>query len=116
MSLAMSTALSALMATQRMAEIVSHNIANVNTPGYKRYDVNFDDELRSIIESGEYERLRSVEPQVVQPDDPPMRPDGNNVNVDAEMAALVKNTLIYNTYVQILANKFSGLRSAITGK
>ena len=61
-------------------------------------------------------RLRSMEPEVVQPDDPPVRPDGNNVNVDSEMAALVKNTLIYNTYVQILANRFSGLRSAITGK
>ena len=36
MSLAMSTALSALMASQRMAEVTSHNIANANTPGYSR--------------------------------------------------------------------------------
>ena len=36
MSLAMSTALSALMASQRMTEVASHNIANANTPGYTR--------------------------------------------------------------------------------
>jgi len=49
-------------------------------------------------------------------DDPLLfRGDRNGVDIDREMAALAKNSLLYKASAQIVASKFSGLKHAITG-
>jgi flagellar basal-body rod protein FlgB len=96
--------------------VIANNVANVNTPGYRRLEVSFEDQLAQQLHSGRAEALAPVEPQVVETAGGPERADGNNIDIDLEMGELNKNTLLYNAYVQILASKMATMKSAITGR
>jgi flagellar basal-body rod protein FlgB len=110
-------------------EAISNNIANVNTPGYKKSDVRFGDQLASAasefqIGSLEKEKdflpigndVRDIPaPEVIQDNFTSARQDGNNVDVESEMAQLAKNNIMYNALIQRIAGKFNSIRSAITG-
>jgi flagellar basal-body rod protein FlgB len=94
--------------------VVANNIANVNTPGFQRLDVNFEDELAKAIEGGQKPAL--VHPQVVEDPTAVPRQDGNTVDIDKEMGALSKNSLLYQATSQILASRMAALRLAISGR
>ena len=93
----------------------AQNIANVNTPNYKRLDVSFEDELAKSLKQGS--SLEKIHPQLIEgtPGDT-NRTDGNNVDIDLEMGNLTKNGLLYTAAAQILASRLAMLRSAITGR
>ena len=115
----------------RRHEAVTSNIANIDTPGYKAFDVVMDETLGRVGESsgspvvlkqtheghfaggetgGSAQGLQIVEqPAVVT------KRDGNTVDLDRSMANLAENNLMYNTLAQIISRKFSGLRNAIQG-
>jgi flagellar basal-body rod protein FlgB len=99
-------------------KVIADNLANVETPGFTRSDVSFEAQLKSALASGNpddaVKSLEGLEPDV-QPDvTSPSRPDGNNVSVDKEMAAMTENNLEYEALVQLMDLKFSMLRSAIS--
>ena len=97
-------------------QVIAQNVANVNTPGYHRLDVSFEETLsRELQEDGEAIGEREG-PRVIEATGGVVREDGNNVDIDVEMGRLNKNTLIYNVYAQILATKIAAMRSAITGR
>jgi flagellar basal-body rod protein FlgB len=97
-------------------DVVAQNVANVNTPGYAIMEVNFEDKLREALSSSDWrERLSSVNPEVITTDKAAERADGNNVDVDLEMARLQKNGLYFQAYTQMLANELAQFRSAISG-
>ena len=96
--------------------VISQNVANVNTPGYRRQEVAFEDELCAALESGQVDALRTLAPQVIYTEGLPERSDGNNVDVDVEIGQLTKNGLLFETYSQILATKLGMIRSAISGQ
>lgn len=116
-----------LNATWLRNEVLSQNLANVDTPGYKRKSVSFEEQLneatsglkgirtdRRHIPIGQQD-IDSVEIKVVQDNKSlNMRIDGNNVDIDSEMALMAKNTIQYNTLVQTLNGTFGKLRSVIT--
>ena len=108
-----------LSALLRQAEIrhqvISNNIANVNTPGYQSLEVSFTDALREMIEEGTV-NPETMEGTISQTPGLAIRQDGNNVDIDRELGHLTKNTMHYETYSQILASKMAMLRSAITGQ
>lgn len=91
--------------------VISDNLANVDTPGFKRSDVSFEgileDETRRTTE-GEWK------PKVVADTTTSMRQDGNNVDIDAEMTKLAENTIYYEALIRQISSQFSALRSAIT--
>jgi flagellar basal-body rod protein FlgB len=93
-------------------QVISNNIANVNTPLYKRMEVTFEDELTKVIGTP---GAMKVQPKVVESTDVVERADGNTVDIDREMNSLGKNTLIYQAISQILSAQIGTLRSAITG-
>jgi len=95
---------------------LANNIANVNTPGYQSVDVEFDKELRSVIASGDKNAIRKLGFSFVKTNDTSMRNDGNNVDIDMEMAKLSENALVFNIYSTFLKRKFQGLKSVIKGK
>lgn len=97
-------------------QVIAQNVANVNTPGYHRRDVSFEEALSGHLGKHPVEALLHAKPQIVEATDGRMRADGNNVDIDVEMGRLSKNTLLYNTYAQILANRIATMRSAITGR
>jgi len=91
--------------------VISQNLANVNTPNYRRLDVTFDGELDRELSGGDALRLR-----IVDSPGPSERQDGNSVNVNGEIALLGQNTLLSGAASQLLALKLGQLRSAITGR
>lgn len=104
----------ALDAAALRQRTIAHNIANVNTPGFKRYYVTFEEELRRALQvEGGLPLYRthprhlpqstfSVEPRVEQERTTSMRKDGNNVDIDREMVELAMNSINYNLAVQQL--------------
>lgn len=120
---------SALGASSLRQQVISNNIANVNTPGFKKSEVTFEDRLQSAIEANKKLSIlaRTHErhyPHKVNTDISPMintitntslRVDGNNVDIDAEMAEMAKNNIYYNAVVQKVQHYFSNIKSCING-
>ncbi len=97
-------------------DVIAQNVANVNTPGYRLLEVNFEDALREALQSDDWrERLSTVSAEVVPSAREADRADGNNVDIDLEMAGSQKNSLFFEAYTQILANELAQFRAAITG-
>lgn len=96
---------------------IANNIANVETPDYKRQYVSFEEELRLVLErKGGHnvrEAIRDLVPRLLTDSVSPSRPDGNNVNIDAEIADLAKVSLKYKAAATLLEDKIAMLRSAI---
>lgn len=98
---------------------IANNIANVETPGYKRKFVSFEDALKNILErpsrNGVRDGLKRFSPSAQTDLASPSREDGNNVNIDAEIADLAKNSMQDKAASVLLEGKISMLRSAIMG-
>ena len=106
-------------------ETISNNIANVNTPNYKREDIRFESVLNDTISSPSVKTKLTHEKHMPVQSFGTMnkgitkdflsktRKDGNNVNIDVEMANLAKNQLIYNTLSQRISGHFSKLKLVI---
>ena len=93
--------------------VLASNVANVNTPGYRRLDVNFEGVLAKQIRRRGKVDLDSARPKIFEDDTSPSRRDGNNVDIDTEMGSISKNTLLHNTYLQIIAAKIASMELAI---
>ncbi|KXG75740.1 flagellar basal body rod protein FlgB [Thermotalea metallivorans] len=105
-------------------EAISNNIANVNTPGYKREKVEFESILKdSLMHLGIEGKLTHekhiplgnlgidhIGPVIQKDFTSKYRRDGNNVNIDVEMANLAKNTIRYNMMAQRISGKFNKLK------
>ena len=98
--------------------VIADNIANVETPGFTRSEVSFEDQLKRAFDSTDEDsaikRIQEAQPEVRADALSPARPDGNNVSIDKEMAELTKNTLRYETLVRLLNLKGLMVREAIT--
>ncbi len=118
-----------LDATWLRNEVISNNIANEDTPGYKASEVRFENVLVSAISGSELELkttreghikkgspdLYELEPKVVTEENTSYRYDENNVDVEAEMVSLAQNTLQYYTMVSKINSEFNKLNMAIRG-
>jgi flagellar basal-body rod protein FlgB len=107
----------ALDATWKRNKVISENIANVDTPGYKRKEVSFESYMERALKSNspqEIEKLRRTEPKVYTENQQlNYRIDGNNVDVDTEMVYLAENQLRYNTLVSQVNYNFERLKAVI---
>lgn len=104
----------ALSSAEQNHGVISQNIANVNTPGYQARQLAFDQFLAQI-ESGEANGGSIGEIPVEFAEGLEQRFDGNNVDIDRELAMLKKNSLLFQTYSHLLASKMAMSRKAITG-
>ena len=89
--------------------VISSNIANADTPGYKAVDLKFDEQLRTAIGSGNQIKVKATQrghftsdikqidkiTPIVSEESDPARPDGNNVKIEKEMSKLVETQLMY---------------------
>ena len=91
-------------------ELISSNLANVDTPGYRTQDIDFESEMRRAEQ-----RLEGtpVSPHVQQVKGLIERPDGNNVSLERETMALARVQLQYKAGVELLRNEIHTLESAI---
>lgn len=86
-------------------KLVSANIANADTPGYRTKDIDFHFEFQSLVQG--------QDPNVIQPEGLTTRNDGNNVSVDREMRLLSENALRFNFVSQLLKGEARAMRMAI---
>lgn len=115
----------------RSHEMILNNVANADTPNFKPFSLNVEEALRRDPPPNASAPLTRTDdhhlPGRQVPGDPSLearpaaddplllRGDRNGVDIDKEMTALAKNSLLYRATTQIVASKFSGLKKAITG-
>ncbi|WP_025321684.1 flagellar basal body rod protein FlgB [Deferrisoma camini] len=107
---------------QRRQAMLAANVANADTPGYRALDVRFD---RAMARHGL--RLATTHPRhlggarasgrqtVVAARGTPRR-DGNDVDIDREMAKIAQNQIEYQFLTRMLGSRFRKLKEAITGR
>lgn len=109
---------------------VGANIANADTPGYKRREVYFEQEMQQALGQGEGAGLDlavtqsghlSVGPRGISEMSPregvdfgsTMRNDGNNVDIDSELTRLAQTHMTYNALSELAKRKMEGLKNVI---
>jgi len=95
---------------------IANNIANLETPGYRRIDVKFEELFMKALDSTETIDLSEIEPQLHQPKQTPVKSNGNDVNFETEVGEMVKNTLRHKAYIRLLSKKFKQMELAMEVK
>jgi len=95
---------SAINASEKNHRVVSQNIANVNTPGYKTKRLDFE-RLLEQLQSPDQRDLSGEELPVKDVTGLEERVDGNNVNLEQEVATLKENALSFQAYAHLLASR-----------
>ncbi len=92
---------------------IANNIANLETPGYRRIDVEFEQLLAKALGSSGTVDLSEIGPQIYRPKQTPVKSNGNDVNLETEVGQMVKNTLRHKTYIRLLTKKYGQMELAI---
>lgn len=115
-----------LDATWTRNEVISNNVANVDTPNFKRSTVSFEGELNKALDNNVFD-LRTTDQRHISLKNNDLtikvdqdhaslqyRLDGNNVDIEAEMAEMAKNSIRYNTLVQKVTGEYKKLKYVIS--
>ena len=97
--------------TAQREQVVSANMANVDTPGYHAKDVSFE---QTLLRANDGDALSTLPVAVREQRGLMERPDGNNVDLDREGLLLAKTQLQYGMGVQLIKAQFHEILSAIT--
>jgi flagellar basal-body rod protein FlgB len=123
--------LSAMSHRLRRSQVISGNIANAETPGYRALGYDFEKQLQDVAQNGDplpvkvsdSKHLRnaftqadgSIRPEVFVRPTESVPHDGNTVDIDTEMAQFSENQILYRATVESLNRKIGMLRYAISG-
>jgi flagellar basal-body rod protein FlgB len=115
----------------RRNEVITGNIANAETPGYRAFGYDFEKQLQDLSASKETVGVKTTDPRHLKNNftsadgnikpDVYVRPsesvdeDGNTVDMDAEMSQLAQNQILFRTAVETLNRKIGTLKYAING-
>jgi len=122
--------LKSLDAAMLRSRVIANNIANITTPGFKRVEVSFEDELRKALDKSKLKGSRTdfkhielgrsdisnVIAKACKPADPALPSGVNNVDIDMEMSKLAENQLMYTMGLKFVKGAYEKLNSAIKGK
>jgi flagellar basal-body rod protein FlgB len=95
--------------------VLANNLANANTPQFKRMDVRFQAELTNAIKSHDIDRINAVTPKIEVDKEAPVRGDGNSVSLQEELGEMSENALVYQFATRAIGRKFATLSKAIKG-
>ena len=111
-------------ASWKRETVISNNIANVNTPGYKRKDLNFQGVLTEDLGRCKHESLDSkvsdvdlsrLDPQIyVDSANYSYRMDGNNVDIDTENVELASEQIRYEGLTDCINSEFERMKAVIS--
>lgn len=87
--------------------VISNNIANIDTPGFKSQDVKFEE----LLKAGD---TGIPDPKIITNDDTSIREDGNNVDIDKENIELYRTQIQYEYLARKLTDEFSNIRMVLT--
>ncbi len=116
-----------LDAYSHRGKVTANNIANMNTPGYKRHYVTFEDSLNESVNNIRLKKTNEKhmnggkgaefgESQEIIDKSSSMKSDGNNVDVDSEETNQAANQLMYNALITEVNKKLSETRYIINGR
>jgi flagellar basal-body rod protein FlgB len=107
-------------ATALRSEAIASNIANAETPGYRRLDVSgdFADQLKARMRAGDFaSEASALRPTLVQdPHARSVRPDGNSVEIEKELLAMNRNSVEHEFLSDVITGNIKQLKMAITGR
>ena len=95
---------------------ISNNIANIESPGYRRLDVRFEEVLSKLLDSPGEIDLGDLDPELYRPENTPVNSKGNDVNLESEIGKLIKNSIFHKAYIRLLSNKYKQIDAAINLK
>ncbi len=87
-------------------KLVASNIANIDTPGYRTKDIDFQFEFQSA--------QAGLAPDVIEVKELPVKNDGNDVNLEREARLLSEDDLRFTFAANVMRDNIKGIRSAIT--
>jgi flagellar basal-body rod protein FlgB len=93
-------------------EVLANNLANAETPGFQRSDVDFHTTLAQAMQTGQPAAIENASFQPQQ-ENRVLRADGNGVDVDTESADLAKNSLEYDALISVARARLGILKSAM---
>lgn len=101
-------------------DAIATNVANAETPGFRRLDIapDFAVQLRSRMEAGDFaQSASSLRPQLSEDQTArSIRPDGNTVEIERELLAMDRNAVEHNYLADIVSNNLKQLKIAISGR
>jgi flagellar basal-body rod protein FlgB len=104
----------ALHGSELRQTVIANNIANVNTPGFKRSDVSFGPDLAGALAAGDAGDVAEVDPTVTLEGGTTMRVDGNNVDIDREANNLAQTQLHFSALMAVVTKNLSTMSQIIT--
>ena len=114
-----------LKASTLRGEAIANNVANINTKGYKKSYVTFEENLKSEKENIVLKQTNSLHIKddnasgsisIKQDESTSMRTDGNNVDLDLEKVNQAANTLMYNALITQANGKLNSMKDIISGR
>jgi flagellar basal-body rod protein FlgB len=103
-----------IRAEETRQRTIASNIANLETPGYRRLDVRFEELLAKALRSRHAANVGDAKPEVFEPPGTTVKANGNNVDMETEIGALVKNAMRQTAFIRLLHQKFTQIENAIT--
>jgi len=101
-------------------EAIATNVANAETPGFRRLDIapDFAVQLKSRLAGGKFsETVQSLRPQLMEDQTArAMRPDGNTVEIERELLTMNRNSVEYEYLTEIISSNLKQLKLAIAGR
>ena len=108
--------------------VISSNIGNLDTPGFKASEIDFQGQLREALGSKGQLKLQATNEKHFGPktsnisslsadpfeEEDAAKSNGNNVDVDKEMAKMAENQIFYNAVIQLMMKRGSTVRASIT--
>ena len=117
----------ALNGLAKRQEIIGHNLANVDTPGYRAQTLDFESALQRAMRPAQNIRLETTLDthlaapanqiaafRINQRQGGSLRADGNNVDIDVELTQMTETSLRYESLTRLVNKKFSLLREIAT--
>lgn len=121
----------ALSFREMRQELISSNVANANTPGFKAKKIDFEEALaRALDVDGQMQMgvtdgrhhnvggggFNNLEPEIYDDPNGVVSENGNTVDVEAEMARMAENKLMYDALVQLINKKMGIMKYAINSE
>lgn len=124
----------ALQAYSKRNNVISSNIANIATPGYRVQRVVFEEKLSNAMEGTSLSGMQTSEKhlpigapsmaesssQIIETEEPlggePLASGVNNVDIDKEMAEMAKNQIRFRFAARMISDTFKGIQKSIRGQ
>ena len=116
---------------QMRAELISSNIANAETPGYKAKRIDFEEALARALDIDKQQSLNvsdnrhlnvggggfnNLQPEIIEDPNGAVSEDGNSVDRDREMSLMAENKILYDASIQLLNKKLGLMKYAVSSE